>query len=328
MKILLVERHNFGGIQFYRSTYPYSTLVRETRGAQLDYRDLKNSHLTYSDFLTADVLVIPRPYNKAHENAIINAKAVGLPVIVDLDDLMFRLPEENPAFLEWDQEHMQRLSDCLYMADAVTVSTPYMRDFLLAQEAFKGKYIEVIPNSWPKQIVRGPNEKAEKLRVLWRGSSTHAGDVATMAGQITRWSDNENIELIFMGHVFAYKWKCMKIKKLPLADYFKAIQSLRPHVVIAPLENNDFNRAKSNIAWIEGTMAGAVTFTNMPAIDQWGEPGMLRDPSVIGSDRFWKMQKGLYSRSREAINSNYQLQEYNKVRARIISKISKRTRLI
>jgi hypothetical protein len=51
---------------------------------------------------------------------------------------------------------------------------------------------------------------------------------------------------------------------MPLVDimyYFQKIQDLNPKVVMVPLAKNDFNAAISNIAWIEATLAGAVTIS-------------------------------------------------------------------
>ncbi len=44
--------------------------------------------------------------------------------------------------------------------------------------------------------------------------------------------------------------------------YFEILMDLKPEIMIVPLEDNKFNRGKSNIAWIEGTVAGASIITN------------------------------------------------------------------
>ncbi len=51
------------------------------------------------------------------------------------------------------------------------------------------------------------------------------------------------------------------------------IHRLQPAIMIVPLVDNDFNRAKSNIAWLEGCFAGAAVIA--PDFPEFQRPGVL-----------------------------------------------------
>jgi hypothetical protein len=64
-----------------------------------------------------------------------------------------------------------------------------------------------------------------------------------------------------------------------IIDYFKFFSELNPNIFIYTLKDTPFNRAKSNISWIEATYAGASViapeflpeFANMPGVITYNE---------------------------------------------------------
>jgi hypothetical protein len=64
-----------------------------------------------------------------------------------------------------------------------------------------------------------------------------------------------------------------------IIDYFKFFNELNPNIFIYTLKDTQFNRAKSNISWIEATYAGAAViapsflpeFANMPGVIAYNE---------------------------------------------------------
>jgi hypothetical protein len=53
----------------------------------------------------------------------------------------------------------------------------------------------------------------------------------------------------------------------------RVLEQVHPSIIQVPLTSNKFNRSKSNIAWIEGTVAGACTLG--PSWDEWKKPGLI-----------------------------------------------------
>jgi len=63
-------------------------------------------------------------------------------------------------------------------------------------------------------------------------------------------------------------------------QYMAAYGHLGPWVSVVPLEDTAFNRAKSNLAWIEATCAGALTLA--PMWPDWLKPGVFTYDGLKG----------------------------------------------
>lgn len=329
MNVALIEKSKFGGIQFYRTTMPYSQLDRDGF-INLNLCELKptgGSPIKVSDYLTNDVIVLPRPYNEIHRSIAIQCNLMGCPLVIDLDDNIFAIPEENEAIHTWEKENLEIIRDCIYLSDHVIVSTEAIKDFIKAQEVFKNVNVTVIPNAWPSKINRQHNPVGEIVNVGWRGSGTHDADILIYKKLIDELSDNPKIKLHWFGHIFPYKWSGLKIKKLPLIQYFKALQSYNINVMLVPLEENDFNRAKSNIAWIEATWAGAIAITNMKG-DHWNAKGISRHSHLIQSDRLKMLIETKHAESKRTINKKYQLSDTNEMRMWVLKSVLKEKRVV
>jgi glycosyltransferase involved in cell wall biosynthesis len=114
----------------------------------------------------------------------------------------------------------------------------------------------------------------DKVRILWAGSASHKVDLEQIVEPMREILDKYShcAELIFFGFADDELVKthlnrgvvCEPMQ--PFGQYFSIMNRIRPHIVLAPLIADTFNRSKSNIRVTEGQMlqAAVVASPNEP----------------------------------------------------------------
>lgn len=268
MKILILKKPE-SAVTHYRSTGVWGPLSRQFPDVQIA--------LTESRLLTPDVascydwIFAHRPGTEADVNAIYLVKRNGGRIWIDLDDLVWQIPSSNPAAQFYGQKVHEYLFHAIDAADVVTCSTKFLAEQI---ESTFGKPAIVIRNAWNDYLLKQqpPTPKEEQVRILWRGSNTHDGDLMAFR-EVFR--DYSNVAWIFMG---SNPWFLSEthgghlkyVNHIPwdpnIINYYDAFAQVKPHYVIVPLEDNPFNRAKSDIAALEASVFGAV-----PIVPDWAE---------------------------------------------------------
>lgn len=208
------------------------------------------------------------------------SKQVGFKLIYEIDDLIFSedIPEYNkfkPAFT--DPSIRKNCQEIMELCDEVTVTCEFMRDY------YKGKTgnqnITIIPNYPPKwwmgnfyndkKISENYDVHQKKPRILYAGSGAHF-DVDNRVGQNDDFA--HVCELIAKTHD-KFQWVFLGAFPLPLHSLIKAgklefhpweqlykypdkIYKLNVNMMVAPLQNNTFNKAKSDLKYIEASCYG------------------------------------------------------------------------
>jgi glycosyltransferase involved in cell wall biosynthesis len=199
-----------------------------------------------SDFHTLDVLHSMKKIAKAK-------------IVVDIDDNVWQIPTGNISkgsasqFVNRGIMMTQSVSD----ADWVTVSTEPLKTAL---EPLNSNIVVlpnyIIPSEWEFK-----RKKHDKVRIAWVWSPTHIPDMAEVEGALKKIQKKygDKVEIIIMGTAISvYKdLKTTNIPGVPYTEYPKLFTELGIDISIAPLERNAFNAGKSNIKWLESTMAGA-----------------------------------------------------------------------
>ena len=231
-----------------------------------------------------DILFMQRPYSRTHFEMAVGAKSYGIPLWVDYDDNMLAVPVDNPAHSVFNTPDTQKnIQTILAIADVVTVSTRELANTFLGFRVNSNKSeCVVIPNAvddsapWYRKRLDGKIE-TRKNTILWRGSNTHQKDLMTYADKILMVNTDKH-EWNFIGYnPFFLTEKLTNVSYYPGGDisaYHHTIQKLAPEIMIVPLFDNALNRSKSNIAWLEGTLAGAACL--VPDWDEWKKPGAIR----------------------------------------------------
>ena len=201
-------------------------------------------------------------------------------LIYEVDDVVFReeIPDYNRFKFAFDNPEIRNnCIEIINMCDEVVVTCDYMRK--LYQEKTGKKEITVVPNFVPynwmghvfdrRAIYDAYDRNIKKPRILYTGSGAHY-DIDNKNGGIDDFSHIislvertiDKYQWIFVGSFPPPLAKYVQQKKIefhewkPIAVYPQFIASLKAQVMIAPLLDNNFNRSKSDIKFIEACVLG------------------------------------------------------------------------
>jgi hypothetical protein len=196
--------------------------------------------------------------------AVARATAEGTRIVADVDDDFFsREARARLARAEYDPMRLAAVDRLVRSADAVVVSTEVLRSVLAAE----GVASVVVPNAvqpglWSTGTV-APDLDGVR-RVLYMGTATHGGDLALLRSAFDGFVDDDGrpVRLEVVG-VSAEDdgW----YDRLPLPEgsthYPDFVAFLRRNAHrwsagVAPLTDDRFNDAKSDLKFLEYTMLG------------------------------------------------------------------------
>lgn len=265
---ILVQYPELDACAFYRTVGPY--------GAIKHHNVIFNRNPHYGEIRHADVFVMQRPFTTDLLMLCKEAKDYDTKLVVDFDDDFFNIPKDNPVHSLYTEENLKNVQMALQLADLVTVSTKHLR----REYAKYNENIVVIPNAIDNVLIKFRDATPSLTRVLWRGTRTHDRDVATVAKEIIgAASQFPDFEFTFLGSdpcSWALSEHIKNVKRIltPMSPFmfYQTEIMLKPRIMIAPLSDNTFNRSKSNIAALEGALAGAVTIA--PDWEEWRIPGV------------------------------------------------------
>jgi hypothetical protein len=256
---------------FYRGAGPMNELRRvipEVRVEQI-------ANTGWSCIRKYDAIFVQRPTTKEHLAIIESARTCNIPTWLDFDDDFTCIPTDNPNWSTFSDPQVQKnLQDACRLANVITVTTESLKTTL-------GQFnqnVLVIPNAYDDYLLGEckPTERRAPT-ILWRGSNTHQNDLLKFKAEIVATAQKfPDFEWHFLGYYPFFLTDGMRHqfhKAMSINKYFALIRYLRPALLFCPLVDNQFNQAKSNIAWLEATYAGAVTVA--PNFPQWRQPGVF-----------------------------------------------------
>jgi len=268
MNILVLTRAPGSACEYYRGVGVLSKIpgVRLRLEPEVGWTVLSPVDLGFAE----------RPISPSDLEIIQMARDFGVPVWVDVDDDFFTVPAYNPARVTFGRKDVQeRHAACLALANVVTVTTQHLKDQL---SQFNDN-IRIIPNAFNDYHWKWKFEPGAKDLVVWRGSATHRNDVRRYLLSMAKVQAESKAGWAFIGNDmwFAeerlHPEKSRFLAEMPTTHYWKALKDFSPRFWQVPLLDNPFNRAKSNIAWIEATYAGAVCLC--PDLPEWNQPGAI-----------------------------------------------------
>lgn len=260
MKIAILQKRQETAVSYYRTNVPFAELAR-THGHEIriiEPKNISNDALHYFD-----VVVFHRPETETELRLMWLCHVAGVKIWVDIDDLLWRIPSSNPASTMFTPDSKTALQKAFINADVLTCSTLALKAEI---EKEFGVEAHVIPNTYNDRqplTVKFNTNRGNAL-VLYRGSNTHDGDLYSHRDAFEKF---DRIDYTFMGlqpwyMLTKYGGNLDRLFlhgfKQSVLDYFAVIENMNPNFFIFPLEDNDFNQCKSNIAAIEATMAGAL----------------------------------------------------------------------
>jgi glycosyltransferase involved in cell wall biosynthesis len=182
----------------------------------------------------------------------------GKKIIVECDDGL-EVNSDSPFKLEHKIYEAQFvIGRSMQMADMITTTTPY----LAKQLKQYNDNVVVLPNfidtdRWDLPYL--PNE-SKQIRIGWAGSITHVDDVKLIIEPIRRiCKEFKNVQLVMVGDPrVGALFKGLPVETMngvPFEIWPTKLYSLRLDIGLAPLRDTPFNRCKSNIKWIEYSVA-------------------------------------------------------------------------
>lgn len=175
--------------------------------------------------------------------------------VFELDDLLVNLPMKSAHAKTLSPVVISGLYEALAMCDRFVVSTVPLK----AAYHNLSSDIRVVPNRLERARWDGfkpMRQQSRKPRVGWAGASGHGGDLEMISGVVESLADH--VDWIFLGMCPEVMRPWVKEFHLgvPLHEYPQKLASLNLDLAIAPLENNQFNEAKSNLRLLEYGILG------------------------------------------------------------------------
>ena len=268
------------GVGYYRSYLP-AIALRKSKLANVrinDFRWGEGDHVEITEkvfFDTcnwADIIVVSRMDRPEYYAKWAAAKEYfNIPIIMDTDDNVQFVPYSNPGYqgyhpgsdaLIWNRHAMNKV------VDAVTVSTEDLKQFYLKEHP----RIYVLPNNLDiKEWDKHSRKNHRKIRMSFICSSSHAdgfGIIQKPVYDILK--KYKNVEFYYpkmYGRIFQHppeeiKKQLKGIGWFKLKDWPRKLTEMSIDIGLTPLKDNNFNRSKSNLRWLENSLAGMASIVS------------------------------------------------------------------
>ena len=275
MKLLVLTVNKNDSTSFYRANGILADLKNQINLeiTSMDFAQLKN--MSWANLVLMDAVFMQRPYDSTAVQMAQYCRDLNIPVWVDYDDYLLEIPIDNQkAYNLFSEKKVQKnIIDTIQLANLVTVSTGALKTAL---EKLNNN-IHVVPNAINTKIFNYRKTQKPNKTILWRGSDTHQLDIYMFAETIfnatQKYSDYNFTYFGFYPWFIPMEKNTKYIKPTDPVIYFRQLYSLAPKIMNVPLVDSLFNRCKSNIAYIEGTFAGAVCL--VPEWPEWDLPGAV-----------------------------------------------------
>ena len=268
--------NGYGGCGYYRIVQASELMGFVTKGKE---QAQKTNDEYYNEiFQDCDIYWLHHICNsQVIKSLVVHAMTYKKKIVVDLDDDFFSIPENHTAYDVYKPQGHGRLglSTLLTFVDAITVSNEHLKEVItkyLKEVHNMEKPIFVIenrvnPNMWKEEPI--------KRRVIgYSGSTSHIHDLNMVLPAIKKVMEKDKeVRFEMLGVLSkenarkAFKgWDNSILERIAMLgatatykEYPDMLAEKGWKVAIAPLEKNNFNKARSNIKWQEYTMSGYVT---------------------------------------------------------------------
>jgi glycosyltransferase involved in cell wall biosynthesis len=290
----------------------------------------------------AEVVLVQRDFPRfalAYDQVMDQAREQGKPVVYELDDMLFDLPEIHPDYERYLGVQLPVL-EAAASADAVICTTPVLQQHLL--EINPRVYV------WPNYLdddlwqLRPPGtaDESRPLVIGYLGSHSHQPDLDSilpvLESLLLRYSDRLLLRLWGMQTPEALSRfpnvESVVVGMVDYAAFARYFNQQELDIAIAPLLDSPFNRAKSAIKFLEYGALGAPgvysQVTPYASVVKHAESGLL-----AGSTEEWQaaleqliespeLRSRIGTAAQEQVRRDWLLSEHAGEWARIIREIS------
>ena len=207
-------------------------------------------------------------------------KEFGFKIVYEIDDLIFKedIPDYNKFKFAFEDPKIRETSmEIMQLCDEITVTNEYMKNYYI--EKTENKNVTVIPNFIPRfwmdrffdynKIRENYQKHSKKPRIVYCGSGAHFD----IENKIKQKDDFFHVNDVIRKTVDKFQWVFvggfpLKLRDLikggkiefhewtNLVGYPEAISKLDATLFYAPLEDSNFNKAKSDLKFIEACAFG------------------------------------------------------------------------
>lgn len=214
-----------------------------------------------SAFDWADIIITQRFYA---DNPFLKFLKMGYDLfkgfkIYETDDLVWDIPYK---LVREDYNKTKDFTEKLINdADRIICTTDYLKGQFIKK--FDKKDIRVIPNSIDRAMWEWDRQPHDKVRIIYAAGGTHWKELQFIKKVLKIVRKNNEVETMLLSpytnekeddvwdHVYPY---------VPFKDFPKYLTSLSPDIGLAPIvDKTPFMFSKSNIKFLDFTMAGAVS---------------------------------------------------------------------
>ena len=274
-----------GGCGFYRMIMPKLSLQTIAR----NIRVVESTKLIGDPKFFQDVRMVrlQRQVNDAQANYFLKflkplSEQYGFWIQYELDDVIKYedIPLYNHGRIAYDnKQFFANVKNMLNAADIITVTTDRLKQYYAENYDVPDEKFQVIPNYLPRwwggesydldKQVKSFRENVKRPRIVFPMSSSHFDikglnnyqDDFTQVAEFIR-STYKKYDFTIIGHAPKLIEDLVKDKKVTVAggsdllNYPRELNMRNFHAIIAPLQDNVFNRCKSAIKLHEGWGAG------------------------------------------------------------------------
>jgi glycosyltransferase involved in cell wall biosynthesis len=253
-----------GGCGWYRCVLPAAALRAAGVDASIAYGKLVTfARLPVPQRIISGVLdlapvnVIQRPLRDAMLQVVESAIRQGARVWIELDDDFWSLPAHNPAAPYVGKYGVPNLTRCCQLAEGVIVSTPTLARRVRRMTGQRN--IVTIPNAIdPTLFAPCPIPRDDRAAIVgWAGGTSHRADFAAIGDALARLARDTRVDLwLFGDNPLAASGipheHCAWSADVP--EHYRRIGVL--DIALAPLVDDQFNRSKSAVKWLEHAAHG------------------------------------------------------------------------
>lgn len=245
------------------------------------YGPLADSERMFQGAMASDIIVFQRPMDRNKLAAAQLLKLKRKKIVFDNDDTYLENSGTPATMFYGTRKLVKKINKILYdfikISDLVTTTTK----FLANEYVSLNKNVEVLPNcvdpdDWPDNWNEPQENTSGKVRIGIIGSTLSTGDYEVASKAISKLLERDDVKLVVLGvnknldknpllyKIFKKEFEFLKKiedkiewhNTVDHSEYNQFLVDLAVDIMIIPRKDNYFNRCKSNLKFLEASMAG------------------------------------------------------------------------